>query len=766
MARDRLSSSGSRGIYRFGERRPLMTDSPISFLQHGLKPGWQSVPSAVMTMVEYDFENATHKGAVYRHDGSVVIESLRPARLGHWRHVDPLTISVGDYADAPITDAAIFGGHFFNMWGHFLFETMTTAAVAAELPHWPVVFAPFAPDAPERFLAVWENFKTLLAAGGWNDRDLILQTSPMRFNTLIVPERLSVFGLPNGSRAIAPEVKNVFRRITAKFGEPAGDKRPMVARRPDWTPRMHPAEHDVYELLAGQGYLVVDVASLTAIEQARVFSNSTVLVGFAGSNMHNSVLCPPGTPILEIGDLRSYQSANRINPVQTSLASLMAQPAVFVESFEEVAGDMVAMSADAIVKRVLAEVTRLQVLRELPVNEAGRAAWAGSLTYSDPITFPPIDSALLASVGAGFGVVRETPFASRQFLRYAPEFIDDPDGCGLFEGLGASVYTSSPCFVAAADDAALVGYRTIIAGGHFFNDEVYRSEKLEPYLTGLSKPDPFWNEDTRLRRQAESDIFHLEQSGQPWRRYEGAAVILASQEPSNYGSFLFRVLPKVHALKRHGLTNLPVVCWDIKPATSALLEIAGIDPAAIIFQDTQTVSVFDRVIIPSLRNPYALLDYESRDVYRQIRHEYGSPEGGKRLYISRFSHSRRGVSGRVMLNEEELIARLSAIGFEIVEPEKLSVRQQIALFSSAEIVVGPSGAGMFNIVFCRPGTKVIDIESEPHWIYAHAGLFASCELRYGIFVGRVDETDERAVHRRWNVNINVLMDRVQSFLRA
>ena len=403
---------------------------------------------------------------------------------------------------------------------------------------------------------------------------------------------------------------------------------------------------------------------------------------------------------------------------------------------------------------------------ELPVDAGCRSTWTGPLTYADPTNFPSVDTASLASVGAGIGAVLEGPFAWRQYLRYAPEFVDDPDGCGLFKNLGASVYTSSPCFVAVADDAALVGYRTIVAGGHFFNDEVYKRDELEVYLNGLSKSDSFWNEDTRLRRQVGSDIFHLEQSGQPWRRYEGAAVILASQEPSNYGSFLFRVLPKVHALKRYGLANLPVVCWDIKPATSHLLEIAGIDPGKIIFQNTQTISVFDRVIIPSLRNRNALLDYESRDIYRQIRHEYGSPEGGKRLYISRFSHSRRGASGRVMANEEELIARLSAIGFEIVEPEKLLVQQQIALFSSAEIVVGPSGAGMFNIVFCQPGTKVIDIESEPHWIYAHAGLFASCELRYGIFVGQVDETDERTTHRRWNVNVNVLIDRVQSFLRA
>lgn len=34
------------------------------------------------------------------------------------------------------------------------------------------------------------------------------------------------------------------------------------------------------------------------------------------------------------------------------------------------------------------------------------------------------------------------------------------------------------------------------------------------------------------------------------------------------------------------------------------------------------------------------------------------------------------------------------------------------MFHEADVVVGPGGAGMFNTVFCRPGTKVVSIEFE------------------------------------------------------
>jgi len=119
-----------------------------------------------------------------------------------------------------------------------------------------------------------------------------------------------------------------------------------------------------------------------------------------------------------------------------------------------------------------------------------------------------------------------------------------------------------------------------------------------------------------------------------------------------------------------------------------------------------------------------------------------------------------------MLNEETLIHRLLKIGFEIIEPEKLTAAQQVEAFSSAAMVVGPAGSAMFNCVFCEPGTKLLDIESEPHWIYAHAGLFASCELRYGIFIGQQDPTDLSPVHRRWTVDIERLLDRIDSFTRS
>jgi len=71
-----------------------------------------------------------------------------------------------------------------------------------------------------------------------------------------------------------------------------------------------------------------------------------------------------------------------------------------------------------------------------------------------------------------------------------------------------------------------------------------------------------------------------------------------------------------------------------------------------------------------------------------MRIVYGKRPRGRKIYVSRLSLGRAGCPLRVMVNEGELIERLAGMGFDIVTPEDLSVRDQIATFASASLVVG------------------------------------------------------------------------------
>ena len=54
---------------------------------------------------------------------------------------------------------------------------------------------------------------------------------------------------------------------------------------------------------------------------------------------------------------------------------------------------------------------------------------------------------------------------------------------------------------------------------------------------------------------------------------------------------------------------------------------------------------------------------------------------------------------------EKLLARY---GFETVYLETMSISDQVRLFQTAEFIIGPHGAGLANLLFCEPGTKVIE----------------------------------------------------------
>jgi len=49
---------------------------------------------------------------------------------------------------------------------------------------------------------------------------------------------------------------------------------------------------------------------------------------------------------------------------------------------------------------------------------------------------------------------------------------------------------------------------------------------------------------------------------------------------------------------------------------------------------------------------------------------------------------------------------LAGRGFEICFPEDLSFQEQVALFRSASVVVGPNGSAMVNGIFAPAGAKL------------------------------------------------------------
>jgi capsular polysaccharide biosynthesis protein len=98
----------------------------------------------------------------------------------------------------------------------------------------------------------------------------------------------------------------------------------------------------------------------------------------------------------------------------------------------------------------------------------------------------------------------------------------------------------------------------------------------------------------------------------------------------------------------------------------------------------------------------------------------------KRIYISRADAGRN----RPVHNEADFEMMLSKHGFESVQLTKLTVFEKAAVFNSANIVVGVHGGGLVNLVFCEPGTTVLEIFPDKYVRHAYYDIADKRSLRY------------------------------------
>lgn len=79
----------------------------------------------------------------------------------------------------------------------------------------------------------------------------------------------------------------------------------------------------------------------------------------------------------------------------------------------------------------------------------------------------------------------------------------------------------------------------------------------------------------------------------------------------------------------------------------------------------------------------------------------------KDLKYSKVFLPRRGGLGKGLINTKEIENYFKQKGYYFVEPHKLPFEEKVKLFYSADTIVGPLGSAFTNLMFCRPGTKVM-----------------------------------------------------------
>lgn len=186
---------------------------------------------------------------------------------------------------------------------------------------------------------------------------------------------------------------------------------------------------------------------------------------------------------------------------------------------------------------------------------------------------------------------------------------------------------------------------------------------------------------------------------------------------NNYYHWMLEFLPKISVLLDSDNKSFSELFEDArillpyKPSRWMMqsLQMIGIDQGKLFHTTSKQLQVDRLIFIPEFGTLYSLPAW-AVDWLRKSFAAYMKPlaSSNKRIYVSREKAATRHVQ-----NEDQVIQMLSHYGFQKVVLEEMDLADQIALFSQAEIIVGPHGAGFSNIVFSK-GATLIDIFEPGH----------------------------------------------------
>jgi hypothetical protein len=215
-------------------------------------------------------------------------------------------------------------------------------------------------------------------------------------------------------------------------------------------------------------------------------------------------------------------------------------------------------------------------------------------------------------------------------------------------------------------------------------------------------------------RRAEGDWRSIAELGTEVAGRSGEVVLLGGQR-GGYWHWWVDILPRVWMLDAFGPRGdarlaIPPPQFEFQRAS---LDLLGLTPRLEPVEPGLTR--FHRVTFTrgltggGSRYPSRKLGEYARWLRERLAPGGPTQRGpGWKLFISRASAASRRV-----VNEAELEPVLAEHGFEIVDPAGMSILEQVSLFSRASAVVGPHGAGLTNLLFSHPGTRVLELFAAP-----------------------------------------------------
>lgn len=232
----------------------------------------------------------------------------------------------------------------------------------------------------------------------------------------------------------------------------------------------------------------------------------------------------------------------------------------------------------------------------------------------------------------------------------------------------------------------------------------------------------------------------------------------------NYFHWIVNFLPRLWMIDQcHEYDNFPLIISDNVPDNF----IKALQYFDVRLRDIIRIKLGYPYVVKTLVIPSRFSNYHPH-TYTSFREETISPDAvnflreklkiaqtqsGKRhqrwIYIQR-----ENPNFRNLLNEKEIEALFERYGFEFIDPSELSISEQIDLFSCAEIIAGPHGAGWTNMIFAPANARgLMLMGSEVSYLYSNIANIIGQDLIH--LHGETIEAEPLKIYFQYDFTIDI-----------
>lgn len=204
----------------------------------------------------------------------------------------------------------------------------------------------------------------------------------------------------------------------------------------------------------------------------------------------------------------------------------------------------------------------------------------------------------------------------------------------------------------------------------------------------------------------------------------------------NYYHWLLDDVPRLSLLHATGRYENSPILIDVNAAQwqITLLHRLGFEHSRLRAVDFSEPLGVNNLVVPSrlskemIAHPEAVRFIRNRLVPNA---DSLTPRPGKRIYLSRGEKT----TARAMLNEGEVVEKFKRAGFLIIDTGRMTIDQQIDLFSDAEVIAGPGGAALTNTLFAPRDAKVISLSATNVTCHTFTSISAALGQEFWILNG-------------------------------